>query len=61
MAAKNKAKKYTVSDVYREAASMLKDEMLSIKNRPLTETEEQKMKELGKLISKTVLREMKII
>jgi hypothetical protein len=61
MAAKNKSKKYTVSDVYKEAASMLKDEMLNIKNRPLTESEEQKMKELGKLISKTVLREMKII
>jgi hypothetical protein len=61
MEAKNKAKKYTVSDVYREASSMLKDEMLNIKNRPLSDSEEQKMKELGKLISKTVLREMEII
>jgi len=61
MAAKSKAKKYTVSDVYQEANQMLKEEMQSLKNRPLTQSEEIKMKQLARVISKTVLKEMKII
>ncbi len=61
MAAKANPKKYTVSDVYREATKMLKEEIQSIKNRPLTASEEIKMKELGKVLSQTVLKEMKII
>ena len=61
MAAKSKSKKYTVADVYQEANKMLKTEMQSLKNRPLTASEEIKMKELAKVLSKTVLKEMKII
>lgn len=61
MAAKAKSKKYTVSDVYREAAKLFNDEMQSIKKRPLTPGEETKMKQLGKILSNTVLKEMKII
>lgn len=60
MAAK-KNKKYTVSDVYREAGRMLKEEMHNLKNKPLTRSEEIKMKELAKLISNAVLKEMKIV
>jgi hypothetical protein len=60
MAAK-RSKKYRVSDVYQEAAKMLKEEMHSLKNKPLTQSEEIKMKELAKLISNAVLKEMKIV
>jgi hypothetical protein len=60
MAAKS-SKKYTVADVYQEANKMLRDEMQSIKKRPLTQSEEIKMKELSKVISNGVLKEMKII
>ena len=61
MAAKAKTKKYTVSDVYREADRMLKEEMASLKQRPLTQSEEIKMKQLGKALSQMVLKEMKVI
>lgn len=61
MAAKASAKKYTVADVYSEASKMLRSEMSSIKNKQLTSDEEQKMDKLGKLISKMVLKEMKVI
>ena len=56
-----KTKKYTVADVYTEANTMLKTEMEALKNRPLNNSEEIKMKELGRLISKMVLKEMKVI
>jgi hypothetical protein len=56
-----KSKKYKVSDLYQEANKMLKEEMQSLKNRPLTQSEEIKMKELAKILSKTVLKEMKIV
>ncbi|MBU0671550.1 MAG: hypothetical protein KJ732_00815 [Candidatus Margulisbacteria bacterium] len=55
------AKKYTVADVYQEANKMLTEEMSSIKRRPLNNSEETKMKQLGKLISNMVLKEMKVI
>jgi hypothetical protein len=61
MAAKAKEKKYTVADVYREATKMLKEEMQGIKKKPLSASEEIKMKALGKALSQTVLKEMKII
>ncbi|MEE8637488.1 MAG: hypothetical protein V3T21_00420 [Candidatus Margulisiibacteriota bacterium] len=61
MAAKSKSKKYRVSDVYQEANKMLKEEMQNLKKRPLSQSEEIKMKELAKVLSKTVLGEMKII
>ncbi|MDD5382761.1 MAG: hypothetical protein PHH60_03805 [Candidatus Margulisbacteria bacterium] len=54
-------KKYTVADVYSEADKMLKEEMQTIKNRPLTQSEEVKMTQLSKLISKMVLKEMKVL
>ena len=54
-------KKYRVSDVYQEATRMLKDEMQSMRKRPLTPSEEIKMKQLGKILSNTVLKEMEII
>lgn len=56
-----KSKKYTVADVYTEANQMLKSEMEALKNRPLNKSEEIKMKELSRLMSKLVLKEMKII
>ncbi|MFH1347579.1 MAG: hypothetical protein ABIH22_02705 [Candidatus Margulisiibacteriota bacterium] len=56
-----KAKKYTVADVYEEADLMLKEEMSNLKKRPLNSDEEIKMKQLGKIISKLVLKEMKVI
>ena len=51
---------YTVADLYSEAAKMVKEEMQVFKNRPLNPSEEIKMNELAKLISKSVLKEMKI-
>lgn len=56
-----KAKKYTVADVYKEADKMLKEEMSGLKKRPLNSDEEIKMKQLGKIISNLVLKEMKVI
>ncbi|MFH1684017.1 MAG: hypothetical protein ABIA67_03960 [Candidatus Margulisiibacteriota bacterium] len=56
-----KAKKYTVADVYKEADQMIKEEMAGLKKRPLNSDEEIKMQQLGKLISKLVLKEMKVI
>jgi len=54
-------KKYTVGDVYKEAAGMLKEEMQNMKKGELSKTEEIKMNELAKLLSKTVLKEMKVV
>ncbi|MBU1027085.1 MAG: hypothetical protein KKA31_05070 [Candidatus Margulisbacteria bacterium] len=54
-------KKYTVADVYREASSLLKNEMQGIKNKPLSKTEEVKMEKLAKLLSNNVLKEMNIV
>jgi hypothetical protein len=56
-----KVKKYTVADVYTEANLMLKTEMEAMKNRPLNSSEEIKMKELSRLMSKLVLKELKVI
>jgi hypothetical protein len=56
-----KQKKFTVKDVYQEAAKMLMDELQGIKKRPLLQSEEVKMQALAKLLSKTVLKEMKVI
>jgi hypothetical protein len=61
MIGKVKPKTYTVADLYAEAARMVKQEMQSIKDRPLTAAEENKTKELAKLISNSVLKEMKIV
>jgi len=61
MVEKAKGKTYTVADLYTEAAKMVRAEFSSMKSAPLTPTEEDKMKALAKLISKTVLKEMKIV
>lgn len=53
-------KKYTVADLYSEAAKMVREEMQVIKKEPLSAAEEVKMKELAKVISNTVLREMRL-
>ncbi len=54
-------KKYTVADLKIEAFKMLREEMQNIKKRPLTTNEEIKIKELGSLLSKSVLKDMKLI
>jgi len=54
-------KKYTVADVYKEANNLLRDELQNIKKAPLSESDEIKMKELSKLLSNMVLKEMKIV
>lgn len=54
-------KKYTVADLYAEASKMVTQEYSTIKNRPLSASEEIKMKELAKVISNSVLKEMKLI
>jgi hypothetical protein len=54
-------KKYSVADVYEEATRMLQEEMQGLKNRPLNTAEEAKVKDLGKTISKLVLKEMKVL
>ena len=54
-------KKYTVGDVYKEAAQMLKDEMRQLKQQTLTPSEEIKMQQLAKLLSNMVLKEMKVV
>ncbi|MBU0502705.1 MAG: hypothetical protein ABIH69_03030 [bacterium] len=61
MNAKDNNKKFTVADVYLEATAMLKGELANIKEKPLNRTEELKMEKLGKLLSKMVLKEMKVI
>lgn len=53
------AKKFTVGDVYKEAAKMLKKEVKDLKGGILP-FEEIKMDELAKALSKIVLQEMKI-
>jgi len=61
MSAKETNKKFTVADVYQEAGNMLRDELKGIKGRELSKTDELKMEKLGKLLSKMVLKEMKVI
>jgi len=60
MVEKTKVQTYTVADIYTEAARMVREEFQGLKKRPLTPEEETKMKELAKVISNTVLKEMKI-
>jgi hypothetical protein len=53
-------KTYTVGDLYTEAAQLVRSEMAGLKQKPLTEVEEKKSQDLARLISKMVLKEMKI-
>jgi len=53
-------KKYTVADLYAEAGKIVREEFSSMKSAPLNPSEEVKMKELAKLISNSVLKEMKL-
>ena len=61
MIEKTKGKTYTVGDLYAEATKVVKAEMQAVKKEPLTTEEEIKMEKLAKLISNTVLKEMKIV
>jgi len=54
------SKKYTVGDLYSEAAKMVRQEMQGIKKNPLTPAEETKLAELARSISQSVLKEMNI-
>ena len=54
-------KKYTVADVYQEANKMLQEELVGLKKKPLSESDEKKMKELARLLSNVVLKEMNIV
>jgi hypothetical protein len=53
-------RKFTVGDLYSEAAKLVRDEMAGLKQKPLSATEEQKSQDLARLISKLVLKEMKL-
>ena len=53
-------KKYTIADLYAEAAKLVREEFGSMKNTPLNPSEEIKTKEMARLIANTVLKEMKI-
>lgn len=55
------SKKYTVADVYKEAAEMLRSEMRDIKRAPLTEKESQTMEVLARKLSNSVLKEMRVV
>jgi hypothetical protein len=57
----NTNKKYTVADLYSEAAKMVREEMFSLKNKPITPAEEGKINALAKTISQTVLKEMRVV
>jgi hypothetical protein len=61
MIAKTSTKKYTVADLYAEAARMVKGEMSTMKNKPLDPEETEKAEALARFISKTVLKEMKVV
>ena len=62
MLTKNGPKKtFTVADLYTEAAKMVKGEMSSLKNKPLDADETAKAEALARFISKTVLKEMKVV
>lgn len=61
MIGKLKPKTYTVADLYTEATHLVREEMSSVKKKPLTAAEETKIKELAKTISNSVLREIRVI
>jgi len=54
-------KKFTVADLYTEAARLVREEFSAVKNKPLTPVEESKIRELSRTISRSVLKEMKIV
>lgn len=54
------AKKYTVADLFAAASGLVKDEMAGLKKKPLNAEESEKAEALARMISKLVLKEMKI-
>ncbi len=60
MLGKVEDRKFTVGDVYKEAALLLKKEVKEIKGG-ISPNEEAKMDELAKALSKMVLKEMKLV
>ena len=61
MLSKTGDKKFTVGDVYKEAAAMLKEEMRTLKNNKLSAVEAAKLEQFAKELSKSVLKEMDVI
>jgi len=57
---KNSLKKYTVADLYKEAGLLVREEMSGLKHKPLNQVEIDKSEQLARMISKLVLKEMKI-
>ena len=55
-----KNRTYTVAELYKEAANVVKDEMKTMKQGELTATEQAKVEQLSKLISNMVLKEMRL-
>lgn len=53
-------KKYTVADLFSAASNLVKDEMTGLKKKPLNTEESEKAEALARMISKLVLKEMKI-
>ncbi|MCU0640728.1 MAG: hypothetical protein MUC35_01420 [Candidatus Margulisbacteria bacterium] len=54
-------KKYTVKDLYAEAARLVRAEMTGLKSKAATPAEEAKISALAKTISQTVLKEMRLV
>lgn len=60
MIEKNK-QTFTVADLYAEAAKMAREEFGTMKQKPLTDLEQKNIDQLAKTISKSVLKEMKLV
>ena len=51
-------KTYSVKDLYGEAMKAMRQEMRSLKDKPLTKRESEQMDRLAKMISNEVLKDM---
>ena len=61
MISKTEGRKFTVADLYSEAAKLVREEFQGMKKEPLSAAEDAKMSELAKKLSNSVLKEMKLI
>ncbi|OGB90072.1 hypothetical protein A2625_01910 [candidate division WOR-1 bacterium RIFCSPHIGHO2_01_FULL_53_15] len=52
---------FTVADLYAEAAKMAREEFGAMKDKPLTAQEQENIDKLAKTISKSVLKEMRLV
>ncbi|MBU0573044.1 MAG: hypothetical protein ABIJ26_00140 [Candidatus Margulisiibacteriota bacterium] len=55
-----KPRSYSVKDLYKVAMEEMKKEVKTMANRPLSDSEQQKLEELAKVLSNEVLDEMGI-